>query len=90
MGWGRLAPFVLLLFAARGLRTITARGLGPGAGGPGDIVAWRLPGGLHHIGVVSSRRAPGQARYLVVHNIGRGTQLEDVLYAFEKLGHYRW
>ena len=57
---------------------------------PGDIVAWRLPGGLHHIGVVSSKRAPGQPHYLVVHNIGRGTQLEDVLYAFEKLGHYRW
>lgn len=57
---------------------------------PGDIIAWRLANGLHHIGVVSSRPAPGQGRLLVVHNIGRGARVEDVLDAFEKLGHYRW
>jgi uncharacterized protein YijF (DUF1287 family) len=57
---------------------------------PGDVVAWRLPNGLLHIGVVSTRPAPRRSHRLVVHNIGQGTQLEDVLHAFEKLGHYRW
>jgi uncharacterized protein YijF (DUF1287 family) len=57
---------------------------------PGDLVAWRLANGLHHVGVVSSRTAPGGDHRLVVHNIGAGAQLEDVLHAFEKLGHYRW
>lgn len=57
---------------------------------PGDIVAWRLPNGLHHIGVVSTRLAPGARHRLVVHNIGAGAQTEDVLHAWEKLGHYRW
>jgi uncharacterized protein YijF (DUF1287 family) len=57
---------------------------------PGDVVAWRLPNGLHHIGVVSQRRASGNHHNLVVHNIGQGARTEDVLHAFEIIGHYRW
>jgi uncharacterized protein YijF (DUF1287 family) len=57
---------------------------------PGDVVAWRLPNGLHHIGVVSNARNGAGSDYLVVHNIGYGTQQEDVLRAFEIIGHYRW
>lgn len=54
----------------------------------GDIVTWRLPGGLAHIGLVADRSVDG--RPLVVHNIGAGAQLEDVLFAFEITGHYRY
>jgi uncharacterized protein YijF (DUF1287 family) len=50
---------------------------------PGDVVAWRLDNGLHHIGVVSRGRK-------VVHNIGAGAQNEDVLRAWKIIGHYRW
>jgi len=50
---------------------------------PGDVVAWRLPNGLYHIGIVASDPA-------VVHNIGYGAQKEDVLRAFQIIGHYRW
>jgi uncharacterized protein len=57
---------------------------------PGDVVAWRLPNGLYHIGVVAQRRAPDRKHNLVVHNIGQGARTEDVLYAFEIIGHYRW
>ena len=49
----------------------------------GDIVAWRLPGGLYHIGVVDDPP-------YVVHNIGRGAQREDILFAYPIIGHYRW
>ena len=55
---------------------------------PGDIVTWRLSSGVPHIGVVSDVRRGD--RYLVVHNIGYGTQIEDVLFAYEVTGHYRW
>jgi uncharacterized protein YijF (DUF1287 family) len=55
----------------------------------GDVVAWQLPGGLLHIGVVDAERAPS-GRPLVVHNIGDGARAEDVLHAFRILGHYRW
>jgi uncharacterized protein YijF (DUF1287 family) len=57
---------------------------------PGDIVVWRIPSGLLHIGLVTDRFAPGTDRHLVVHNIGEGAQCEDVLFAFTQVGHYRW
>lgn len=55
----------------------------------GDVVAFRLPNGLHHIGVVADAKTR-RGRPLVVHNIGSGAQSEDILDAFEKIGHYRW
>ena len=54
----------------------------------GDIVTWDLGNGLVHIGVVSDRRAQGGAP-LVIHNIGRGAQEEDVLLSWPLTGHYR-
>ena len=56
---------------------------------PGDVVAWRLPTGRLHIGVVSDQRATG-GRPLVVHNIGAGAQEEDILFAYPVIGHYRY
>jgi hypothetical protein len=57
---------------------------------PGDIVVWRLPSGLLHVGLVTNRLAPGTKRPLMVHNIGGGAQCEDVLFNFTLIGHYRW
>jgi hypothetical protein len=54
----------------------------------GDIVTWDLGGGLTHIGIVSDRQT-GSGAPLVLHNIGRGTQEEDILFAFKITGHYR-
>ena len=62
----------------------------PGNYLPGDIVRWRLPSGLPHIGIVVNRRAPGGARYLVVHNINAGPELADVLFSYRITGHYRY
>lgn len=67
------------------------RALGPaaevGAMQPADIIAWRLPGGAHHIGLVSDRHVDD--RPLVIHNIGNGAQEEDILLVFPRIGHYR-
>jgi hypothetical protein len=57
---------------------------------PGDVVAWLLPGGLYHIGVVAEDPVPGTGRLYMIHNIGEGARQEDVLHAFEIIGHYRW
>lgn len=54
----------------------------------GDLVTWMLPGGLPHIGMVSDRRI-GE-RPLIVHNIGAGVRVEDVLFAHPPSGHYRF
>ena len=58
---------------------------------PGDIVAWNLRGDegwLPHIGVVTDRIGPS-GRPMVVHNIGAGPKLEDVLFDWPMTGHYR-
>ncbi len=55
---------------------------------PGDIVAWDLGRGILHIGVISDGKA-ADGTPLVVHNIGAGTQEEDVLFRFTISGQYR-
>jgi len=57
---------------------------------PGDVVAWNLGGAITHIGMVSSKKTTDQKRYLIVHNIGSGQVLEDVLFAYKIIGHYRY
>lgn len=56
---------------------------------PGDIVAWSLGNGLTHIGVVSSIYNSETNNYLMVHNIGAGQVLEDCLFNYKIIGHYR-
>lgn len=55
----------------------------------GDVVTWDLGNGLTHIGIVSDRRS-AQGVPLILHNIGRGTREEDILFAFKVTGHYRF
>jgi len=58
---------------------------------PGDVVSWDLDGkGLMHIGIVSNIRNEGAKRYLIIHNIGGGTQAEDKLFDWKITGHYRY
>lgn len=56
---------------------------------PGDVVCWNLGGAITHIGIVSHLKANGTNRYLMVHNIGAGQVLEDCLFSFNIIGHYR-
>jgi uncharacterized protein YijF (DUF1287 family) len=58
---------------------------------PGDVVTWDLGGGLTHIGVVVN--VPSDAdenRMQIVHNIGAGPKMEDVLFSWKITGHYRF
>jgi uncharacterized protein len=58
---------------------------------PGDIITWDLGlGGTEHIGMVVNVWYKPEQRYLIVHNIGGGTRMEDVLFAWKITGHYRY
>lgn len=57
---------------------------------PGDIVSQMLPGNLPHIAIVANERSSDGSRPLVVHNIGAGARLEDVVFAYPITGHYRY
>ncbi len=58
--------------------------------GPGDIVCWDLGGGVTHIGIVSGRRSGDGKRHLIIHNIGAGQVMEDCLFGYKIIGHYRY
>ncbi len=57
---------------------------------PGDIVCWNLGGGILHIGIVVNQKSADGKRNLIVHNIGAGQVLEDMLFSYKIIGHYRF
>ncbi len=58
---------------------------------PGDVVAWDLNGrGLTHIGIVVPTPAGQTGGGWIVHNIGYGPALENRLFEWTILGHYRF
>lgn len=57
---------------------------------PGDLVTWIIPGNLPHIGIVINKKSSDGHRYMIVHNIGRGPKIEDMLFQYPITGHYRY
>lgn len=57
---------------------------------PGDIVCWSLYKGMKHIGLVVKQKSADKKRHLIVHNIGEGQVLEDCLFNYPIIGHYRY
>ena len=59
---------------------------------PGDIIWWNLAnnGSLNHIGMVVDKKSYDNKRYLVVHNIGGGQNIDDFLFGAKIIGHYSY
>ena len=57
---------------------------------PGDVVAWELSAGVEHIGILTNLSSESDNHYLIVHNIGLGAKIEDVLMTWKIIGHYRY
>lgn len=84
----RRVPNLMVFFSRRGqLLPLSAD---PRDYQPGDVVTWSLGGGITHIGIVVGRKSPAGGRPLIVHNIGAGPQMEDVLFNWKIIGHYRY
>jgi uncharacterized protein len=83
----RRVPNLMVFFARKGTVLPISRRAADYS--PGDIVAWDLGGGVTHIGIVVDRKG-GSGSCMVVHNIGRGPQMEDVLFDWKIIGHYRY
>lgn len=56
---------------------------------PGDVVAWELDDHLFHIGLITDAVSDRTQNYLIVHNMGAGAKIEDVLLSWKIIGHYR-
>ena len=56
----------------------------------GEIVTWMINGKLPHIGIITHLKSKDAKRPMIVHNIGGGQVLEDCLFSFEIVGHFRF
>ena len=58
---------------------------------PGDIITWNLKGSSPwHIGIVTNQISSKTRNPLIVHNIGKGPIIDDVIFKFPIRGHYRF
>ncbi len=59
---------------------------------PGDIIWWKIggPSGMNHVGLVVNKKSTDGKRYLVVHNIGGGQNIDDFLFRAYIHGHYSY
>lgn len=56
----------------------------------GDVVAWRLPHGATHVGIVVPGPGDRRSEKWIVHNIGSGPKWENKLFDYQVIGHYRY
>ena len=56
----------------------------------GEIVTWMIGGKLPHIGIITHKKSTDGKRPLLVHNVGGGQVLEDCLFNYEIVGHYKY
>ena len=84
----RRVPNLMVFFARHGEELRASRNANDYL--PGDLVAWDLGNGAVHIGMVVDQKALLTRRYMIVHNIGAGPKMEDVLFDWKIIGHYRY
>ena len=84
----RRVPNLMTFFSRKGAEQAITQN--PNDYLPGDVVAWSLGGGLTHIGIVVNKKSRDGKRNLIVHNIGNGQVLEDCLFTYKIIGHYRY
>lgn len=84
----RRVPNLATFFTRHGASLpVTANG---GDYKPGDVVAFVVAEGRPHIGIVTERLSADGQRPLIMHNIGLGPQIEDVLFTLTLTGHFRY
>jgi uncharacterized protein YijF (DUF1287 family) len=86
----RRVPNLMAFFSRQGETLSITKNAGDYS--PGDLVTWDLnpKRGIPHIGIVVDQKSPESGRYMIVHNIGDGPQMEDVLFDWKITGHYRY
>jgi len=84
----RRVPNLQVFFQRHGVKLPVSRS--PEQYLPGDLVTWTVQRSLPHIGIVSDSKTLFGKRPLIVHNIGRGPVLEDMLFEYPITGHYRF
>jgi uncharacterized protein YijF (DUF1287 family) len=56
----------------------------------GEIVTWMINGKLPHIGIITNKKSSDGKRPMIVHNVGGGQVLEDCLFSYAIVGHFKY
>ncbi len=56
----------------------------------GEIVTWMINDKLPHIGIITHLKSDDGKRPMIVHNVGGGQVLEDCLFSYTIVGHFRY
>jgi uncharacterized protein len=84
----RRVPNLMVFFSRKGQLLPLSRRAEDYA--PGELVTWDLGGGVPHVGILVDQKSRETGRYMIVHNIGQGPKMEDVLFNWKITGHYRY
>lgn len=55
----------------------------------GEIVTWMINGKLPHIGIITHKKS-SDGHPMIVHNVGNGQVLEDCLFRYKIVGHFKY
>jgi uncharacterized protein YijF (DUF1287 family) len=83
----RRVPNLMIFFQRKG-ETLPITSLA-GDYHPGDLVTYDLGDNVPYIAIVVDHKGAG-GRFMIVHNIGQGPRMEDVLFNWRITGHYRY
>jgi len=56
----------------------------------GEMVTWMIGNKLPHIGIITNKKSIDGRRNLIVHNVGGGQVLEDCLFSWKIVGHFKY
>ncbi|HSD14826.1 MAG TPA: DUF1287 domain-containing protein [Flavobacterium sp.] len=56
----------------------------------GELVTWMINDKLPHICIITNKKSPDGKRPMIVHNVGDGQVLEDCLFSYKIVGHYKF
>ncbi|MEW5676388.1 DUF1287 domain-containing protein [Flavobacterium enshiense] len=84
----RRVPNLEVFFSRKGKKLVVSEN--PKAYKTGELVTWMIGEKLTHIGIVTNKKSPDGKRPMIVHNVGAGQVLEDCLFAYPIVGHYKY
>lgn len=84
----RRVPNLEVFFERKGMKLPVTQN--PADYKTGELVTWLINGKLPHIGIITNKKSEDGKRNLIVHNVGGGQVLEDCLFEYKIVGHYRY
>jgi uncharacterized protein YijF (DUF1287 family) len=84
----RRVPNLEIFFERKGIKLLVSKNANDYK--TGEIVTWMINGKLPHIGIITNKKSHDRERNLIVHNVGHGQVLEDCLFSYEIVGHFKF